>query len=360
VDAEFLESTFAGNTVLRWITAAGIMMAGVIVLKILKTAGLRFLGRLARSTDNWADDLLLEALHRTCFLAYSAFALLAGMLVLDLEPSVESVVRRAGTVMLMLQTGIWMQGMVRGVINHTVDQHDDRRSSTMAAGFAFVARLIIWSVVGLLVLSALGVEVTAVIAGLGVGGIAVALAVQGILGNLFASLSMYFDRPFDIGDFIIVDDYMGTVDRIGLRTTRIRSLGGEQIVFANDDIVKSRVRNYARMEERRIVFSFGIEYNLPAEKVEKAAEIAREVIEGTPDTRFDRVHFKSYGDFSLDFEAVYYVLSPDYNVYMERRHAINMGIYRKFEEAGIPFAFPTSTVHLLGRVEIPGPMVPND
>jgi len=181
---------------------------------------------------------------------------------------------------------------------------------------------------------------------MGIGGIAVALAVQGLLADLFASFSMYFDRPFDIGDFIIIDSYLGVVKKIGLRTTRIKSLGGEQIIFSNGDIVKSRIRNYARMEERRVVFSFGIEYNIPAEKVEKAAEIAKEIIKETPDTRLDRVHFKDYGNFSLNFEAVYYVLKPDYTLYMDCQHAINLQLYRRFEQEGIPFAFPTQTIHL--------------
>mgnify|MGYP001091483925 CR=1 FL=1 len=354
MDGTFLEATFAGNTVLRWMIAAAAMLIAVTVLRILKALAMRYIGRLARRTATWADDVLLEGIRSTRSPAYLAVAVLTASAVLELPEGIGAALAAVGTILLLLQAGVWTQGLTRSVVAHSLGKQDDKRSSTMAAGIIFVAKLLIWSVVSLLVLANLGVRITAVIAGLGVGGIAVALAVQGILGDLFASLSMYFDRPFDIGDFIIVGDYLGTVDRIGLRTTRIKSLGGEQIIFANDDIVKSRVRNYARMEERRIVFSFGIEYNLPAEKVERAAAIARQVIEETPDTRFDRVHFKTYGDFSLVFEAVYYVLQPDYNLYMEKQHSINMGIYRRFEEEGIPFAFPTRTIHLKGSVEIPG------
>ena len=157
---------------------------------------------------------------------------------------------------------------------------------------------------------------------------------------------MYFDRPFDIGDFIIVDDYSGTIQEIGTRTTRIAGLGGEQLIFANSDLVRSRIRNYARMSERRIAFTFGIEYNLAPNKVARAAEIVREVIEGVDTVRFDRAHFKSFGDYSLEFEAVYYVLSQDYTLYMERQHEINLGMYRRFLAEGIPFALPTRTLHM--------------
>lgn len=350
----FLDGTFAGNTVLRWLITAGVILVTVIVLKLLKAVAMRSLGRLARRTATWVDDVLLDTLASTGFSFYMAVAILAGLVSLELSASLESILRIVATIFLLLQAGVWIQETTRSMMEHWNSGRDSKRSSTIAAGVVFAVKLITWSVVTLLILSNMGVEITAVIAGLGVGGVAVALAAQGILGDLFASLSMYFDRPFDIGDFIIVDDFLGIVEKIGLRSTRLKSLGGEQIVFSNGDIVNSRIRNYARMEERRVVFSFGIEYNLPADKVEKAAVIAREVIEGTEGTRFDRAHFKAYGDFSLNFEAVYYVLVPEYNVYMAKQHAINMGIYRRFEEEGIPFAFPTRTIHLKGGISMTG------
>jgi small-conductance mechanosensitive channel len=223
----------------------------------------------------------------------------------------------------------------------------------MAAAIAFFARIAIWSIVFLAVLSNLGVEVDALIAGLGITGIAVAFALQNVLGDLFASLSIYFDRPFDIGDFIIVDDYMGNVDKIGMRSTRIRSLGGEQIVFANSDLARVRIRNYRRMRERRIFFAVGIEYNVAYEKVELAPKLLREAIEETANTRFDRAHFKSFGDFSLNYEIVYWVLAPDFPAYMDAQHAINLAIYKKFEDAGIPFAFPTRTLHIKADEPLP-------
>lgn len=350
---DFLYAELAGNTILDWGVALGLALLAGLAIRFLKALAVR---RAARRSDDEVSEsaasAVVDALGATRWFFYLAAGLYAGSLYLALSPTVKTVVAAGFTVVALFQAGLWLQVLVKALVNRWGAQQGTKQSATMAAGIVFVGNLTIWSAVALLVLANVGVEISALIAGLGVGGVAVALAVQGTLADLFASLSMYFDRPFDIGDFIIVGDYLGTVDRIGLRTTRIKGLGGEQIVFSNGDLVKSRVRNYARMKERRVVFSFGIEYNLPAEKVERAASIAREVIEQIPDTRFDRVHFKQYGAYSLDFEAVYYVLVPDYNVYMQKQHEINLGLYRRFETEGIPFAFPTRTLHLRGGAEV--------
>jgi len=201
-------------------------------------------------------------------------------------------------------------------------------------------------VILLLALDNMGVDITALIAGLGIGGIAVALALQNVLGDLFASLSIVLDKPFVIGDFIIVDDLLGTVERIGLKTTRVRSLYGEQLVFSNSDLLNSRIRNYKRMFERRILFSIGVTYQTPHEKLATIPGIIREVIESQEQVRFDRAHFKEYGDSALKFEIVYYVLVPDYNTHMDIQQAINLAIVRRFEEEKIEFAFPTQTLYL--------------
>jgi len=195
------------------------------------------------------------------------------------------------------------------------------------------------------------VDVTALVAGLGVGGIAVALAVQNILGDLFASFSIVLDRPFVMGDFIIVGDYMGTVEHVGLKTTRIRSLSGEQLVFSNTDLLGSRIRNYKRMAERRVVFSLGVLYQTSPEQLEKIPQMIREIVEAQTPVRFDRAHFKEYGASSLNFEVVYYILDPDYNRYMDIQQAVNLEIYRRFDEEGIEFAYPTQTLYLRREVE---------
>jgi small-conductance mechanosensitive channel len=188
-------------------------------------------------------------------------------------------------------------------------------------------------------------------ASLGVAGIAVALALQNVLSDLFASMSIALDKPFVIGDFIIIGDFMGTVEKIGVKTTRLRSLSGEYLIFANSDMLSSRIRNYTRMHERRIVFSLGVTYNTPYEKLHLIPTMIQKIIEAQEETRFDRAHFASYGDFSLNFEIVYYVLSADYNRYMDIQQAINLAIFKAFEDTGIEFAFPTQTLYMANPVE---------
>ena len=197
-----------------------------------------------------------------------------------------------------------------------------------------------------MLLDNLGVNITALVAGLGVGGIAVALAVQTILGDLFASLSIVVDKPFVVGDFLIVRDLLGSVEHVGLKTKRLRSLSGEQLVFSNSDLLNSRIRNYGRMYERRVAFDIGVTYQAPREKLVKIPEIIREAVEKQQKTRFDRSHFKAYGDFSLLFESVYFVLESDYNKYMDVQQAINLYIHECFETEAIEFAYLTQTVFL--------------
>ncbi len=197
-----------------------------------------------------------------------------------------------------------------------------------------------------LVLDNLGVNITTLVAGLGVGGIAIALAVQNILSDVFCSVAILVDKPFQVGDFIIVGDMMGTVEKIGIKTTRVRSLSGEQLVFSNADLVNSRIRNYKRMQERRVVFSFGVIYQTPADKLEHIPAMVKEIIESVDQARFDRTHFKQFGDSSLDFECVYYVLSRDYNLYMDIQQKINLELFTRFEKEGIEFAYPTRTLYI--------------
>ncbi|HEV7226556.1 MAG TPA: mechanosensitive ion channel family protein, partial [Pirellulales bacterium] len=187
---------------------------------------------------------------------------------------------------------------------------------------------------------------SALVAGLGVGGIAIALAAQNVLGDLFASLSIVLDRPFILGDFIAVGDFSGAVEHIGLKTTRLRSLSGEQLVFSNADLLQSRIRNYKRMYERRIQFTFGVAYGTSRDQLTAIPGMIREAIAAHEKTRFDRAHFKSFGDSALIFEAVYYVLSPDYNLYMDIQQAINLTLLQGFAAAGIDFAFPTQTIYV--------------
>jgi small-conductance mechanosensitive channel len=222
----------------------------------------------------------------------------------------------------------------------------------------FLGRLTVFSLGFLIIVDQIpGVNLTALVASLGVGGIAVALALQNILADLFASLTISLDKPFLLGDFIKVDGFLGVVEKVGLKTTRIRSLAGEQLIFSNNDLLSSRIQNYKRMQERRVAFTIGVTYDTPPDKLRRIPGKVREIVEDLEDTRFDRAHFKSHGSYSLDFEIVYYVHGPDYNLYMDRQQAINLAIHEYFSEIEVDFAFPTQTLHLYQGVD-PEQLVP--
>ncbi|MFA5321890.1 MAG: mechanosensitive ion channel family protein, partial [Smithella sp.] len=256
--------------------------------------------------------------------------------------------KKAVILILIVQGGLWISAGITFWLGRTLQKQMDRdtSSATTISFLGFVARIVLWTIVLLLILDNMGVNITGLVAGLGIGGIAVALALQNILGDLFASLSIVLDKPFVIGDFVVVDSLSGTIEHIGLKTTRIRSLGGEQLIFSNNDLLKSRVRNYKRMSERRIVFGFGVVYQTPLKTLKAIKEIVSDVIKKTERTRLDRVHFKEYGDSSLDFEVVYFVTDSDYNIYMDVQESINLEIFRRFSEERIEFAYPTRTVFL--------------
>jgi len=245
-----------------------------------------------------------------------------------------------------MQTAAWGNALIGHAVGREARQKigKDAAQATMMGAAGFLAKVALWTVVLLVALDNLGFNITALIAGLGVGGIAVALGLQSILGDLFASLSIVLDKPFVIGDFIIVEQYQGTVERIGLKTTRMKSLSGEQIVFSNSDLLKSRIRNYQRMQERRIVFSLGIAYQTSREKLESIPSMIQEIISRQEAVRFDRAHFKEFGESSLNFEIVYFVESPDYALYMEKQQKINLELYQRFAEEGIQFAYPTRRI----------------
>jgi small-conductance mechanosensitive channel len=331
--------------------AVGMVIATVCWL--LLTAVRRFLitrlGALAGRTANPLDDLLVDVLGRTRTWFIGLVSLLAGAGTLPWPLSLPDPRGALGIVGLGVQTGLWLSTLLVGLLRMRIrgEAATSVAGQTTVGALRFLILLAVWSGVVLLVLANIGVDVTALIAGLGVGGVAVALAVQNILGDLFASLSIVLDRPFEVGDFIVVDDLMGTVENVGLKTTRVRSLSGEQLVFSNANLLSARIRNYQRLQERRVVFAVGVTYQTPPAQVRAIPALIREAIEAAPLTRFDRAHFKAFGDSALEFEAVYYVLDADYNRYMETQEAINLELLDRLMSRKIEFAYPTRTLHLI-------------
>lgn len=343
-----LDQIYWGNTLQSWLTAIGISLVILAALYALKRIVVRRLGALAKRTETDLDDLAVDLVKKTRLFFLFAASLYFGSFALTLGATATHLLQTVVILSLLLQAAIWGNRIIAHVIQRTIAQRlaEDAASATTLSALGFVGKLALWSIILLLALDNLGIDITALVAGLGIGGIAVALAIQSILGDLFASLSIVLDKPFAIGDFIIVDQYLGTVEHIGLKTTRIRSLSGEQVIFSNADLLRSRIRNFKRMYERRVVFSVGVTYQTPYDKLAKIGSMMREIIESQNDTRFDRAHFQSYGDSALVFEVVYFVRKPDYNIYMDIQQAINLEIYRRFKEEGIEFAYPTRTLYV--------------
>ncbi|MEJ2055436.1 MAG: mechanosensitive ion channel family protein [Calditrichaceae bacterium] len=345
---EFLDKVFYQNPVKMWLIAAGILIFSFILFKIIISFIKSRLKKIKRKSITPISDVVLLLLEKTSSLLLIFISLFLATLALTIKHSISDIILKGLILVFLIQIAIWGTAL----ITHYIREFSNKKRETDAAAvttmsaLSFVGKLILYILLVIVALDNLGFNITTLVAGLGVGGIAIALAVQSILSDLFASLSIVLDKPFVIGDFIIVNEYLGTVEHIGLKTTRIRSLGGEQLIFSNNDLLNSRIRNYKRMEERRIVFKLGVIYQTSREKLEIIPGIIKEIIENQEIVRFDRSHFQGFGDFSLNFETVYWVKSPDYNKYMDIQQQINLNLVKKFKEEGIEFAYPTQLVYV--------------
>lgn len=331
------------------ILAATVFSAVLGGLLIAKTFIARQLRRLAARKELDLLGYPEHIVNATRFPFLCGVSLLVAISQLDLPPRYDKLIHYAWIIVFVSQVALWANEMISVWVERAFARHREINPSgathLMVAGL--VARIVLWSLATLVALDNLGFNISTLMASLGIGGIAVALAVQNILGDVFSSVSIALDKPFVIGDFIVVDSYMGTVEYVGLKTTRIRSLGGEQIVFSNSELLKNRIRNYKRMQERRVQFEFGIAYETPIDAVERIPGMVKEIVTADAlDTRFDRAHFKAFGNSALLFEVVYYVLTPDYNQYMDIQQAINLELMRRFSKRGITFAYPTQTLYI--------------
>jgi small-conductance mechanosensitive channel len=345
---EFWSSTFLNNELQAWGQAVLIALAVFVGLLLFQRLVLRRLHALTRRTRTGWDDLILEAVSRTRKWIVLLVALYAGSLALTFGESVQAWINAAAAFVFLIQLGIWGNALIEGWLSQQEAKGEEagERPATLAA-LGFLVRLLLYAILVVLALDNVpGVEVTALITGLGIGGVAVALAVQNILGDLFASLSIALDKPFVVGDFVRVGELAGTVETIGLKTTRVRSLHGEELIFSNSDLLSSRIRNFKNLQERRVVFTVGVTGDTEPDTLARIPDMLGEIVTAQEPVRFERAHFSELGDFALVFEVVYYVLAADYNLHMGIRQAINLAIIRRFAEEGIAFAFPTQTIHL--------------
>lgn len=343
-----LDRVIWGNPLSAWLVAGGIALVAFLALVTIRGIVTSRIRALSERTTNQYDDILADVLEATKAFALLAGALLAGSTWLELGDRTTGWLGRAAVLLLIVQAGFWGSATARSVLHRYRREKldDDPSAAAMVGVFSFVVYLAVWAGVVLLALDNLGFDITALVASLGIGGVAIALALQNVLGDLFASLAIVLDKPFVLGNFIAVGDMVGTVENIGLKTTRVRSLTGEQLVFSNADLLSSRLRNYGRMLERRLVFTVGVTYQTPREQLEAIPGLIKAAVEAQPDTRFDRSHFSGYGDFAINFETVWFTLSPDYTAYMDRQQAIFLAIHEAFEDRGIEFAYPTQTLFL--------------
>ncbi len=345
-----LEYTFFENTVKEYLIALGVFLLAALLLKIIKAVVIKKIKKFAKGTSTDIDDLVVNVLEAFGWLLYLFLGLYLALLFVELPSLAEKAVSFALLVVLAFYIVKASQRVVDyGVRKLSLKMEEKEEGEFNPSALKLlgkVAKGVLWGFAVILVLQNLGYNVSTLIAGLGISGIAVAFAIQSILGDIFASFSIYFDKPFQTGDFIVVGEDMGTVKKIGLKSTRIETFQGEELVLSNKQLTEAGIHNYKKVEKRRVVFSVGVDYSTPTEKMRKIPEMIKGIIESTELAETDRVHFKEFGDFSLNFEVVYFVKTADYQEYMDAREKINLGIKEKFEKEGIEIAFPTQTIFL--------------
>lgn len=316
----------------------------IIVFKLAQWAILSRLERLAEKTTTDLDDVAVKVVREVRPPFYLYIVIYLSLQTLTLESWLDQTIDAVLIIAVVYQVVLAAQILINYLVEKRVKKGEGAKS--MATLIRQISTLILWAIGLLLVLSNLGVDVSALIAGLGIGGIAIALALQNILSDLFSSFAIHFDKPFEVGDFVVLGEKSGTVEKIGIKTTRIRLLQGEELVVSNQELTSAQIRNFKQLQERRVVFTLGVTYETPNTKLKKIPGMVRKAVRSIKDTKIDRVHLKEFADSALVFEVVYYVKSSEYVEYMDVQHEINLLIKAAFEEAGIEFAFPTQTIHL--------------
>lgn len=343
----FLHYTFMDNTILQYCIALGGYTLGTLSIFIFKHYILAKIKIWVNAIPTEVSGLIISVIE-TYFIPIFYFTIFyLSLKFLVLSSKIEHILDVAIIVLFTM----FSVRIVIAIAHYSLQRYlqtsdDSMQKKDQLKGLSGLVSFAIWLIAIIFLLDNLGVKISAVVAGLGIGGIAVALAAQAVLGDLFSYFVIFFDKPFETGDFIMVGDKSGVVEHIGIKTTRMRALSGEQLVFSNTDLTNSRVHNYKRMERRRVIFSLGVTYQTSTELLKKVTSIVKDIIIAVENTTYDRGHFASYGEFSLDFEFVYYVNGGDYNAYMDIQQSINIAIFEAFKKEGIEFAHPTQTLFI--------------
>lgn len=341
------DTVFLGNRIFDYLLYFSALLLGILLINIFKRSIVKRLKRISKMTTTTLDDFVVRVIEKIGVPLFYLAALYIAIKSLNFHPYFEKGMNFFGLGVLVFFVARFVIMLISyGFSAYLTKRGFDVSLERSLQGILVVIKVLVWGGAIIFFLDNLGFKISAVIAGLGIGGVAVALAAQTILKDLFSYFSIIFDHPFQAGDFIIIGDFMGTIEHIGIKTTRIRSLGGEMLVFSNSDLTDSRLRNYRLMEKRRVLFRLGVTYQTTLQQVKEIPKIVENIIKNTKDTVFDRAHFFSYGDFSLIFEIVYYVIGPDYNKYMDIQQEINFAIKEEFEKRNIEFAYPTQTLYV--------------
>jgi len=347
--ADVLHREFFHNSLQAWLSAALTAAVALFVSLVARRLLVTRLGAISARTSNYLDTMVVELIAETRTWVLAVLALLVGASPLSFPPRVGPYVSRFGKLVFLWQAAAWAVAAITFWVKYQLEHRratQDRSSVAMISAMGITAKVLIWVLIFLTALkSVFNVEITPLVTSLGVGGIAVALAVQNILGDLLAALAIVFDKPFDLGDSIGVDGISGTVEHIGIKTTRIRSVGGEQVIIGNADLLKSRLRNFRRMYQRRVAFPIDVTFDTSSEVLATLPGMVEQIITAQNPVKFDRCHVASFTDSAIRLEAVYHVLDPDYKTYMDVQQAINLEILKRFGAANVAFAFPSRTIY---------------
>jgi len=341
----FMNTVFFNNTVRAYLLTIGIVLLFVVGGKLYTKILSGRLRKLALKTDSQLDDLLIDLLDRAATPVLLALGL--NMLpILLILPKIIS--KTANFIFIVIVVYYAISSIVKIIDSFLLKSHYSGKilDPTARSAIHLISKIVLWVIGVLLIVRNLGFDITSALAGMGIAGVAVALAIQNVLSDIFSYLSILIDKPFERGDFIIVGNDLGTVEHIGLRSTRLCSLNGQEIVISNADLTSSRINNFKRMEKRRSAFSIGVVYNTPIEKMRAIPEWIREIISSKDDVVFERANFKEFGASSLNYEIVYFINSSDYNCYIKKQEEINLSILEKFQKERIEFAFPTQTIYV--------------
>lgn len=345
---DFLDYTFFNNSISDWLKTLAIAIVFFAVLHFVKSILLGKFSSVVRKTKNNLDDALLKIIGQTKDVFILFLGILCGIRVLNLPENWLAIINKIFFIAAALQVGAWLVGLINHLTSYQAKgKKEDKREKTTIYAFGLFGKIIIWIIISLVILqNATGMKVDALITSLGIGGIAIGLAVQNILKDIFASLSIFLDKPFLVGDYITVGEIGGTVENIGLKSTRLKTLLGDEVIFSNSDLLESQIHNYRKMERRMVVINIGVASDTPYKTLKSLPALFEEIITKQENASFDRANLSEIGEYTLNFEVVFHIESADFTLYMNTKEAVFLEIIRRLQEKDVVMPYPTRAVIL--------------